>query len=104
MVTDDIFISYLNCQRKAHFKAAGVSGERAEFEAVQLGMDRSYREQALAVFLGSDGEAAAVVDPPSLQAALRGQPRVIVNATAEAHGVRTQFHALERIGEASRRA
>jgi predicted RecB family nuclease len=103
VVTDDIFISYLNCKRKAHLKAVGLSGERYDFEAVQLNLDRAYRQQALAALLGSNGEAAAVSDPPSLQAAFRGQPRFIVNATAEADGVCTQIHALERTGEAFHR-
>jgi predicted RecB family nuclease len=103
VITNDIFLSHLNCERKAHLQAAGLSGERSDFEAVQLGLDRVYQQQALAAFLGRYGQAEILRDPPSLDAPLRGQHRVIVNATAEADGVRTRIHALERVGEAGSR-
>jgi predicted RecB family nuclease len=103
MITDDVFLSHLNCKRKAHLKAAGLSGGRSDFEAVQLNLDRAYRQQALAALLGPGGEAGAVRDPPSLGAAVRGQARVIVDAVAEADGLRTLIHALERVGEVNTR-
>lgn len=46
MVTDDIFISHLNCRRKAHLQAAGLIGEPHDFEVMQLGLDRAYRTSA----------------------------------------------------------
>jgi predicted RecB family nuclease len=100
MVTNDIFISHLNCKRKAYLKAAGRSGEQSDFEGVQLGLDRAYLTHALVAFLGPYGDAGVVRDSPSLEAALRGQPRVIINATAEADGIHSRIHALEQVGAA----
>jgi predicted RecB family nuclease len=98
MVTNDIFISHLNCRRKGHLKGAGRSGEPHDFETVQLGLDRVYRTKALAAFLGPGCEDRVVHAPPSLEAALLRQPRVIVDAVAEADGICSHIHALEWIG------
>jgi predicted RecB family nuclease len=105
MVTNDTFVSYVNCRRKAYLKAAGHAGQPSDLETAQLGLGRAYKHQALAAYLGPVGEAGVVRDPPSLPAALAGRPRVIVNVTAEAGGLCSQIDALERVGDAgSRRA
>jgi predicted RecB family nuclease len=100
MITNDIFLSHLNCRRKAYLKAAGHAGEPTDLEMIELGLERAYRDQALAAYLGPGGQADVVRDPPYLEVALQGRPRVIVNATANAEGVSSQIHALERAAEA----
>lgn len=101
MITNDILTSHLNCRRKAHLKSAGRSGERHDIEVVELGLDPAYRRRALTAFLGPFGEAGVVRSPPSLETALLGLPRVIVETFAEADGIRSEIHALERIGDAA---
>src|SRR5947209_1065548 len=61
MITNDILLSHLSCKRKAHLKAAGLSGERSDFEAVQLGLDRGYRQQALTALQGEPPAVARIV-------------------------------------------
>ena len=51
MISNEVFVSYLHCRRKAFFKQAGQSGEVAEIERVQLHLDRTYTRTALAWFL-----------------------------------------------------
>src|SRR5579884_3511270 len=97
MITNDLFAAFLDCKRKAFLKAADGAGEPTDFERVHLGLDRVYRQQALAACLSPHGEADVVRDPPSLAEALRCRPRVIVHATAEAGGLCAQLHALERV-------
>jgi predicted RecB family nuclease len=103
MVTNDIFTSHLNCRRKAYLKAAGLSGEPHDFEVVQLGLDRAYRARALAAFLDPRAEDGVIRAPASLEAVLRERPHVIVNAAAEADGIRSHIHALERTEQTSER-
>jgi hypothetical protein len=74
MITNDLFAAFLHCKREAFLKAAGGVGEPTDFERVHLGLERVYREQALAAFLGPHGEADVMRDPPSLAEAIRRQP------------------------------
>jgi predicted RecB family nuclease len=103
VITNDIFVGSLNCKRKGFLKAAGGSGEPTDFEAVHLALDRLYRQQALAAFLGRYAAADVARDPPSLEEALRCRPEVIVNATAQADGLRAQIHLAERVDGAGGR-
>src|SRR5262249_26772981 len=103
VITNDIFVGSLNCKRKGFLKAAGGPGEPTDFEALHLALDRLYRQQALAAFLGRYDAAAVVRDPPSVEAAVRCRPEAIVNATAEADGLRAQIHVLERVDGAGGR-
>jgi hypothetical protein len=79
MVTHDTFVSFLNCKRKAFLKAAGEAGDRSAFEEVHLGLARVYEQRALAKFLAPYDPADVLRDPPALQEAMKGWPRVIVN-------------------------
>src|SRR5437868_6335990 len=83
MITNDTLTNFLHCRRKAFLKAAGSSGEVPDIERVQIDLGHIYRQQALEVFLARFPQGDVVRDPPSLEAAMRSRPRVIVNATAE---------------------
>lgn len=53
MVTNDIFVSFLHCNRKAFLRAAGIPGHQTGIETVLLDLTSVYRRKALRVFLDS---------------------------------------------------
>lgn len=96
MITDQTFLSFLNCRRKAFLQTVGAPGERPPIEIVQLDIDALYRRRAVEVFLGACRLSDVVVDPPSW-AATRGAPRVIVNVTVGDNDLQAQLQAAEQI-------
>jgi predicted RecB family nuclease len=97
MVTDDIFVSFLHCNRKAFLRAAGTSGSPTDIETVLLDLGQSYRRQALKAFLSSYPTQDVLHDPPRLEEALKSPMQVIVNATASADGLSSLIQAAERM-------
>jgi predicted RecB family nuclease len=97
MISDQTFLSFLHCRRKAYLKAHGCPGEPADIETVQLDLARVYRRQALEEFIGSASAREVIREPSSLAVALRDRPRFIVNATATTGDVSSQIHLLERV-------
>src|SRR5437870_4851799 len=86
VVTDETFVSFLNCKRKAFLRAAGIPGRRTDIETVLLDLGRVYRRQALEAFLAPYREQDVLHDPPCLELALKSPPQIIVNATASVNG------------------
>ena len=87
VVTNDIFVSFLHCNRKAFQLATGATGQPTDIETVLIDLGHSYRRHALAAFLAKHREQDIVRDPPDLEAALKSKPQVIVNATASVDGL-----------------
>lgn len=105
MITDDIFINFLNCNRKAFLRAAGIPGYPTDIETVLLDLGRVYRRQALEAFLASYSAQDVLYDPPRLEEALKSTIQVIVKATASADGLSSVIHVAERMkATAQRRA
>jgi predicted RecB family nuclease len=96
MITDRMFLSFLNCRRKAFLQTAGSPGERPDIERVQLDLDAFYRRRALETFLGAS-QPSDVVRDPSSWAAVGGAQRIIVNVTVGDSDLQAQLHAAERI-------
>ena len=100
MVTNDIFVSFWHCDRKAFLLAWGTPGHPAEIETVQLELERVYLRQALETFLAADGEQDVVKNPPSLEASIKSSPRAIIDVIASGNGMSSQIQALERMKKA----
>ena len=71
MVTNDIFVSFLNCKRKAFLRAAGTSGHPTEIETVLLDLGQTYRRQALEAFLSPYPAQDVLQDPPGAVSLVR---------------------------------
>jgi hypothetical protein len=71
VVTNDIFISFLHCNRKAFLRAAGTPGHPTDLETIMLALGQAFRRQALEVFLAPYPEQDVLHDPPRLEEALR---------------------------------
>lgn len=99
MVTNDTFVNFLQCKRKAFLRAADVRGQPADVETVLLDLGRDFRRQALEALLGPYRPQDVLNDPPSLELALMSQPQVIVNATASGDGMSSLIQAAERMKE-----
>jgi predicted RecB family nuclease len=97
MVTNDIFVSFLNCNRKAFLRAAGTPGHPTDIETVMLDLGRAYRRQALQVFVAPYPAQNVLHDPPRLEEVLKSPTQVIVNATASADGLSSLVQAAERV-------
>ncbi len=95
MVTNDIFVNFLHCDRKAFLRASGAQGQPAEIETIQHDLERAYLRQALETFLAKYREHDVVQSPPSLEMTLKCRPQVIINANAAANGISSQIQALE---------
>src|SRR5260370_41687876 len=87
MVTNDIFVSFLNCNRKAFLRAAGSPGDPTDIETVLLDLGQTYRRQAMEAFLVPYPAKDVLHDPPNLKDALKSPMNVISNATASGDGV-----------------
>ena len=97
MITNDTFVSFLHCNRKAFLRAAGIPGQPTDIETVLLDFGRVYRRQALKAFLAPYREQDVLHDPPRLEVALTNSPQVIVNATAWADGLSSLIQAAEQM-------
>ena len=97
MITDETFGNHLRCGRKAFLKATGTPGELHDIERVRIDLDGAYSRRALGVYLARYGEREIVRSPPSLEAAIRSGPRIIVDATATAGNLRSRIQLMERV-------
>jgi predicted RecB family nuclease len=96
MITDQTFISFLNCRRKAFLQAAGNRGEQADIERVQLDLDALYRRKTLEEYLAPYPPSDVLLDPGSW-AAVSGRPRVVVNVTVTGGDLQSHLHAVEQV-------
>jgi predicted RecB family nuclease len=103
MITNDTFLSFSHCPRKAYLKTHSSLGEPVDIERVQLELGGLYRQQALEEFLRSASPSEVIRNPASLETALRERPRWIVNGTATGETVSSEIHCLERVEGAVRR-
>jgi hypothetical protein len=103
MITDTLFLSFLNCPRKAFLQAAGCPGAQPDIERVQLGLDASYRHRALERSLGARQSSEVVVGPTSW-ADVRGTPKVIVSVTVGDGDLQATLHAAEQVRGGGRNA
>ncbi|MCX7422350.1 MAG: IS66 family transposase [Planctomycetia bacterium] len=97
MVTNDIFVSFLHCKRKAFLLAAGTHGRPTDIETILVDLGHIYRQQALEAFCAPYREQDVLYDPPRLEVALKSSPQVIVNATASGDGLSSLIQAVERM-------
>jgi predicted RecB family nuclease len=97
VITNDTFVNFLHCKRKAALRERGTPGQPTDIETVQLDLRRVYLLQSLEAFLATYRAQDVVYDPPSLEAALKSRPPVIVNANAVADGLSSQIQAAERV-------
>jgi predicted RecB family nuclease len=97
MISNEVFVASRTCRRKAYFKQASQSREVAESERVHLDLDKTYRQTALAWFLGEHSPGEMLRDPPTLEAAIRSRARFIVGATAQSGKVCSRLELLERV-------
>jgi predicted RecB family nuclease len=104
MVTGETFGAHLHCGRKAFLKATGAAGVRHDIERVRTDLDGDYSRQALRDYLARYGEGDIVRSPPSLEAAVREGPRVIVDATATAGNVQSRVQLMERVEHQGKKA
>jgi predicted RecB family nuclease len=104
MVTNDTFVNFLHCKRKAFLLATGIDGQPTDIETVLLDRGRVYRRRAMETLLARCCVHDVVLDPPCLEAALKGKPQFIVNASVSADGVSSNIDALERLHRASHRS
>ena len=51
MITNDGFVDFLHCNRKAYLRAVGTVGHPTDIETVLLDLGKAYRRQALEAFL-----------------------------------------------------
>jgi predicted RecB family nuclease len=103
MVTNDIFASFLHCNRKAFLRAARTPGHPTDIETVLLDLGQVYQRQALQAFLAPYSAQDVLHDPPRLEEALTSPTQVIVNATASADGMSSLIQAAERMKEVNQR-
>jgi hypothetical protein len=97
MISNGVLASYLHCRSKAYFKQAGLAGEVAEIERVQLQLDKTCTSAALDWFLGQHGEVEVLRDPPALATAIHCRARFIVGATAQAGNLCARRWAAGRV-------
>jgi predicted RecB family nuclease len=97
MVTNDIFVSFLHCNRKAFLRSTGIPGQPTDIETVMLDLGQTFHRRALQAFLSPYSGQDILYDPPRLPKVLKSPIQVIVNATASADGLSSLIQAAERM-------
>ena len=96
MVTNDTFVSFLHCKRKAFLVSADTPGELPNAETVFLAQERLYLQRALGTYLARFPEQEVLHNPQCVAAILKSAPRVIVNMIASGDGLSSAINAAER--------
>jgi predicted RecB family nuclease len=96
MISNEVFVGFLNCRRKAFFKQAGQVGEMTQIEQVQRQLDKTDARAALDRFMGQEPKGDVLRDPPTLETAIQSLARFIVGATAQAGNLCSRLDLLER--------
>ena len=99
MISNEVFVSFLNCRRKAFFKQAGQLGEVADIERVQVRVGKIHSRVALDRFLGQTEEGDVLHDPPSLARAIQSRVRFIVGSIAQSDDLSPRIDLLERLDD-----
>ncbi len=97
MMSNEVFVSYLVCRRKAFFKQAGQSGEMHDFERVQVKLDRCHRHAGLDRFLSHCPNGEVLREPASLATAIQSGAQFIVGATAQMGNISSYLDLVERL-------
>ncbi len=97
MISNDVFVSYLACRRKAFFKQEGQSGEKHDFERVQVQLDRCHKHNTLNWFVSQRPEGAVLRDPPSLATAHQSGAHFIFGANAQSGNISCRLDLIERL-------
>jgi predicted RecB family nuclease len=104
MISNEVFVSFLSCRRKAFFKQAGQVGETADIERAQVQLDKTYVDAGLERFLAQQAVSEILRDPPSLETAIKSRVRFVVGATALAGNLCSRLDLLERQDDGERNA
>jgi predicted RecB family nuclease len=100
LLTDEIFVAFLNCSYKAYLKLRGITGEKSDYERSQTELAAKYSILATEDLLRRHERAAVIFSPPSLPEALSARAALIIGATASDAGESCHIDALERQGHA----
>jgi predicted RecB family nuclease len=103
LITNETFVSFLHCKRKAFLRAAGVTGQPPDIQMTLLDLGKVYQRQALEAFLRGSCADRVAYEPPSLKKALRKRPQLIVNVNVETDGLSSLIQIAEQIGRTARR-
>ena len=98
-ISESIFAAFLMCKHKAYLKLTGTTGEKGDYEKLQLRLTREYHRKATAHVLGAEAARDNVEGPPSLLDAIKQGPALIVNTTAAVGGLSSRLDALERTAD-----
>jgi phosphoglycolate phosphatase len=90
-LTDDIFTAFLKCKYKAYLKLTGLSGEKSDYEQVQVMRSAEYRGAVSEEWRRRNGGAGVAENQTSL-------PEVILDATISDAGESCHLDALEKVG------
>src|SRR5262249_49151731 len=71
--------------------------EPPDIERVRIELDRAYSRRAMGAYLSPYGDRDISRSPPSLEAAIGGGSRIIVDATATAGNVQTRIRLMGRV-------
>lgn len=102
IISNEVFVSYLACRRKAFFKQAGQSGEMHDFERVQVHLDKCYKHTALNWFLSQRTGEAVLRDPCLLETAIHSGAQLIVGGVAQSGNISSRLDLIERLDTAGK--
>jgi predicted RecB family nuclease len=101
LITNDLFLSLLDCRYKAFRKATGEAGSPGDYERLTVDRHRAYRLSALQRFVSSCPPGDVAEHQQSLVEAMRARTGFITDATVEAGRLRSQIDLLERLSSPS---
>ncbi|HUY92234.1 MAG TPA: TM0106 family RecB-like putative nuclease [Pirellulales bacterium] len=104
MISNEVFVSFITCRRKAFIKQTGQVGEEADIERVQLQLDKKYLGSGLDRFLAQQAVSEILRDPPSLEIAIQSRVRFVVGATALVGNLCSRLDLLERLDDGEKNA
>ncbi len=103
-LTDDVFAAFLKCCYKAYLKLRGASGDKSDYEVVQVRLTAEYRAAARSELLRKHGSGAVVEGTPCLSEAMRRGSDLITDVTVTDAGESCRLDALEKVRDQGPRA
>jgi len=97
LITNDLFLSLLDCRYKASRKAVGEAGILSDYERLTIDLRYAYRRTGLQRILSTCQPTDVAEHPRSLLEAIQARPDFITEATAEAGRLCLEIDLMEKL-------
>jgi predicted RecB family nuclease len=96
VLTNDLFIDFLNCEQKLHLSLRGNQGDVSEYIALQNRLSQDYLKRAQSHYLKTNRADATISPPIPFSEITANPPSIAINVTVTDHLYSTRIDGLVR--------